>query len=125
MTKIEIEVKLSDEDRGLLSAVATGLKGSTATAGKPGKGKPAADEDDFGDTGTGGDDDFGDTEKTYEKSDVQEALRAFAAVSSKADAIKLMNKYGGSDALSKLEEAKYGAVVKAAEAATAKASKKK
>lgn len=139
MPKIEIEVRLSDEDRALLAGVTTAAK--AVTGGKPGKpAKPAApepadDDDDFDNTdgdgdGAGdgeddgaGDDGDGDPEPT--RDDVQAALRAYADVSSKAAAIKLMSKHGESDALSKVKPAKYAAVIDAAKKATkAKAAKK-
>lgn len=157
MTKIEIEVKLSDEDRKLLTAVNTNLTKAAAKAApaatgtKPTATKPkpatkpvkveepvadATDEfegasDESGDGGEdGGDagDEFeGETapeETVLDRSDVHAALRAYAdAVGSQAEAIKLMSKFGGTDALSKLPEAKFKSVIDAANAAAKKAKK--
>lgn len=151
MTTLTIELKLADEDLKAISAnvakqieaakAKTNAKG--ATAGKGGKGskgaKTAPAEDDFdadgdgegeGDDGDGdgdGDDDFegGAGEPEHTRDDVQAALREYAAVTCKADAMKLLSKYGESNALSTLDEDKFGAVIKAAKAATAKAKKAK
>ncbi|MFL9499199.1 hypothetical protein ACJMQP_03995 [Rhodopseudomonas palustris] len=153
MTTLTIELKLADEDLKAISAnvakqieaakAKTNAKG--ATAGKGGKGGKGAKtppaEDDFdadgdgdgegegeGDDGDGdGDDDFegGAGEPEHTRDDVQAALREYAAVTCKADAMKLLSKYGESNALSTLDEDKFGAVIKAAKAATAKAKKAK
>lgn len=155
MSKIVIEVKLSDEDRALLTGVQNAAKAISKAGGvKPGKTPPAPkaeDEDGLdadageGDAGegdeggegedgagegeAGGDDDFGADEgdgepKAATRADVQAALRAYATVSSKADAIKLMKEKGGVDALSKLKDAKFKVVIDAATAAAKKAKKK-
>jgi hypothetical protein len=113
-TKIEIEVKLSAEDRALLTAVNTNLTKAAGKAAPGGGGKgskssktPEPEEptiEDNGDAadefeGEGGDaaDEFegegDDTEKTYERSDVHNALKAYATVAnSSAEAIKVMAK---------------------------------
>ncbi|WP_027521742.1 hypothetical protein [Bradyrhizobium sp. Ec3.3] len=151
MTKIAIELKLSDEDRNaIVSEVEARLKGvaeaAVKNAGKGGKnattttkGKNAsADEsgdEDFEDTDgdadadaeegeSEGDDDFdadGEEEPTVTKNDVQAALRDYAAVSSKAEAMKLLETAGKAKGLSALEEKNFAAVIKAATAAIAKA----
>lgn len=158
MTKIAIELKLSDDDRNaIISEVEARLKGvaeaAVKNAGKGGKGTTAAsgkgatttkpkneepaDEsgDDFEDTdGDGdadgesgeGDDDFdggGEEEPTVTKNDVQAALRDYAAVSSKAEAMKLLETAGKAKGLSALEEKNFAAVIKAANDATTKAKK--
>ncbi|MET3995855.1 ribosomal protein L12E/L44/L45/RPP1/RPP2 [Bradyrhizobium sp. S3.9.2] len=159
MTKIAIELKLSDDDRNaIISEVearlkgvaeaavknaAKGGKGSTAASGKGAttttkpKNEEPADEsgDDFEDTdGDGdadgesceGDDDFdggGEEEPTVTKNDVQAALRDYAAVSSKAEAMKLLETAGKAKGLSALEEKNFSAVIKAANDATTKAKK--
>lgn len=161
MTKIAIELKLSDDDRNaIISEVEARLKGvaeaAVKNAGKGGKGTTAAsgkgtttkpkneepaDEsgDDFEDTdgdadagegegeGEGeGDEDFdgeGEAEATVTKNDVQAALRDYAAVSSKAEAMKLLETAGKCKGLSALEEKNFAAVIKAANDATTKAKK--
>ena len=156
MSKITIEVRLSDEDRSLLASVQTaaaaisGKAAPKAPKNTAPKGKPSAETDEFDDgvdgdatgeadaeagegdgEGSGDADDFGegdgDGEATATKADVQAALREYATApgSSKAAAIKLMKEKGGSDALSKLKEGKYQAVIDAAKAATKKAKAKK
>ncbi|MBR0876908.1 hypothetical protein JQ608_06790 [Bradyrhizobium liaoningense] len=151
-TKIAIELKLSDEDRNaIITEVEARLKGVAEAAVKgAGKAKPAAsgkgaakkeepaDEsgDDFEDTdgdgdaegeGEGeGDDDFdgdGEAEAKVTKNDVQAALRDYAAVSSKNEAMKLLETAGKAKGLSALEEKNFAAVIKAANEATAKAKK--
>jgi len=136
MPKIEIEVRLSDEDRALMNAVKSVATKVAATAGGK-KAKPAAadDADDFENTeeGDGETEEEGEDEGDGEgeedtgpsRDDVRDALRAYARVASQADAIKLMKEKGGSDALSKLKEAKFVAVIAAAKKATAAKSKKK
>jgi hypothetical protein len=141
MTKLSIELILSAEDRAAITeAVAAQIskasgKGTTPAAGRGGKNRPAAEtpaEDDFEETdgvadaeadGAGDDDFEADEAPAVTKADVQEALRAYAAMSSKADAMKLISSHGKADGLSNLKEANFAAVIKAAKAATAKAKK--
>ena len=153
MTKISLELTLSAEDRkAIIDEVTTKLKcvadaavknagkgGSAATTaagtGKNGKNTPAAEpttDEDFEDTDgapdaeadAGGDDFEADATPAVTKADVQAALRDYANVSSKAEAMKLITTHGKADGLSNLKEANFAAVIKAAKAATAKAKKK-
>lgn len=136
-------VRLSDDDRALLRAVTTAV---AALKGKPGKGAAAEAEDTGDGDGESGDgesgdgesgdgdgesgdgDDFetgdaeGETDAKPTRDDVRAALAAYANApgKSKAGAIKLMEKIGGSNALSKLKEAKFAAVIEAAKKAAAK-----
>lgn len=149
-TKIEIVVKLDDEDRKLLTAVNTNLTkavGKAAptdpkTAAKAKKeadaaAKAAADagDDDFdADADADADAGEGEAEDSFEggeseeepktRADVHTALKAYATAASQADAIALMKKTGGTDSLSKLKEDKFAAVITACEAAAKKAKKK-
>ncbi|MCK1668649.1 hypothetical protein [Bradyrhizobium sp. 153] len=120
---------------------ATTGKGKNATATKKNE-EPAADEsgdDGFEDTDgeadasadgdeAADDDDFEGGEEettTVTKNDVQAALRDYAAVTSKAEAMKVLERAGKCKGLSALEEKNFAAVVKAANEATAKAKKAK
>lgn len=128
--KITIEVRLSDEDRALLAGVQASAKGRTA---KPAKAVVAeendednfegtADDDSNGDAADDVGDDTGDVAEPT-KADVHAALREYAEVTSKSEAMKLIKTKGGSDSLSDLKPAKYAAVIVAAKAATKKAAK--
>lgn len=141
MSKVTVELKLSPEDIDAITARVAeqieaakggGKAGAGAKGGKAGtgaKGGKAEDDDDFenvdGDDGDG--DDFGedaaDDEPIFGRKDVTVALREYSAKTSKAEALKLLKKVGGVGGLSELAEDKFGAVIKAAKAATAKAGK--
>lgn len=121
---VTIKMSLDDESKALLKAATAAFK---AAAGKiPAADKPAgkADDDDGldDDTGDTGDDDgLGDDEPKVTAADVTAALKALSTASSKANAVKLMAKVGGTDKLSALKPAKYQAVIDAAKVATKKA----
>lgn len=123
MPKIEIEVKLSDEDRALLASVTDAAKALKTGGNAEGDGT----EDDLGGDGSGdggdGGDDFGDPEPEVTRDQVQSALRSYATVASKADAMAVLKKHGKVDALSKLKEESFAVVIKAANLAAAKAKK--
>jgi hypothetical protein len=142
MSKIEIEVKLSDEDRSLLKSVKTALGGKTSTPkAAPKKAKEEEkDDEDFEDVDGDAEDavedeDDEDAEETEDEDDgdddkptranVRDALRELADKSSHAAAIKLMKTVSGSDKLSTVKEGKFAAVIAAAEKQTAALAKKK
>lgn len=145
MSKVEVLLKLSPEDQDAICArVAEQLEaakgGSKPAKGKPGRKPKAAPEpepeDDFDDVdgdATGADDADADDEfdaaeddaPTYERSDVQAALRELALVTSKSNAMTVLREHGDGNGLSDLSEDKFGAVIKAANVATAKAKKTK
>lgn len=132
--------KLTDEDKDILGALAKAI--AIALGTKPAKGKAAEEDDDNGDDTDGDngddtdgddadgdafdadDDDAGEDDKPT-RDNVRDALRAAAkALKSQDKAVALMKKVGGTDALSKLKEAKFAAVIAAANKAV-KAAKAK
>jgi len=144
MSKFEIEAGLPADQVKLLKGLATKIDALLAALGKK-PGKPATEDaadddlaDDLGDGEEEAEDGDGDGEEEAEdgdgeeeadeeeakatRADVQAALRAYAAKTNKATALALMKKIGGTDALTKLKEVKFQAVIDAANKA-AKAKK--
>ena len=133
MSKFEIEAGLPADQVKLLKGLATKIDALLAALGKK-PGKPATEDaadddlaDDLGDGEEEAEDGDGEEEADEEeakatRADVQAALRAYAAKTNKATALALMKKIGGTDALTKLKEVKFQAVIDAANKA-AKAKK--
>lgn len=136
-------VRLADEDRKLLrDAIAAVTKGAAAAGKTPAKAKEETAEDDFGNDESGeesgeesggesesAEDDFGgDAEEIPSLEDVRAKLTELANTTNKANAVSVMKKASGTDALSKVAEDKRKAVIDACDtaikAAKAKAKKK-
>jgi hypothetical protein len=136
--EIKITVSLSDEDRALLVAAASGRAATAAGTGvvptpgteTPPAGKkprtprkpaattppPAETPADDGFEGEEGEDGFDADEKVTQEQ-VHTALRALATASNKAAAMKVLKEVGGVAGFSELPEDKFAAVKKALEAA--------